>query len=314
MVLKFWRCWSTVFFCLGLLFAPVLGNAQARSSKPPDLAKKVEDPQMAFVIARWSQTACEPDCPEWIVAQGRIMADSAAKLALLLANPANRKLPLILNSYGGNIDSALRMGRLLRRYHMIVGVGWTHFKGCSPFTQATTPCLPDPATKAFAGLADEWGATCFSACPLVLLGGVERIVNTGSRLGLHEPITETHPYIDRYWVTWRMVHGHKVVLSRKFLKRTTLASKTTVGITPYLRKQLVPYLKEMGGAPEILDEMNKATPQTMNLIPDSDGSRSKLGLITNGYGALATHTGYAACNVALIALSNCVHDKEKEPH
>ena len=266
-MLKFWRCCYTFVFCLGVVLVPALATGQAKSSKPPDVAKKVEDPAMVFAIARWSQSACEPDCPEWIVAQGRIMPDTAAKLALVLANPTNRKLPLILNSYGGNIDSALRMGRMLRRYQMTVGVGWTHFSDCSPFTHSPAPCLPNPATKAFAGVADEWGATCFSACPLVLLGGIERIVNTNSRLGLHEPVTETHPYIDRYWVTWRMVHGRKVILSRKFLKRTTLASKTTVGITPHLRELLVPYLKEMGGAPEILDEMNKATPQTMSKRP-----------------------------------------------
>ena len=267
-------------------------------------------PVMDFFIIRLSKSTCEPDCPQWIAAQGRIMPDTDKKLDFILSNPANRKLPILLNSMGGDIEAALRMGNTLRRYNMTTSVGWTHFDGCSPFMHFDTPCNPDGITKTYAGIADEWGAKCYSACPLILLGGARRIVNAGSRLGLHSPLAQSHPYVDNYIDTWSLVHGHKVISSHKFVKRTYLPAKQIVGITPKLRNRFIPYLKAMGGSVQILDEMEKASPTQINLISDADGSRAKLGLITSGYGLLAAFTSSAACRVSLVQQPNCVHRNE----
>ena len=285
----------------------------------PDLPKNAhkidgafQPPAMDFFIIRLSKPACEPDCPEWIAAQGRIMPDTDKKLSAILSTPANRKLPLMLNSYGGDIDAALRMGSTLRRYKMTTSVGWTHFDGCSPFMHFDTPCKPDGINNTYAAIADEWGAKCYSACPLILMGGSKRIVNAGSRIGLHAPLAQSYPYVDRYMDTWSLVHGHKVIVSHKFLKRTYLPAKMIVGITPELRRRFISYLHAMGGTAQIMDEMEKASPTQMNIIPDADGSRAKLGLVTIGYGPLAAHAGLAACNVLLIQQPNCIHLKEKE--
>ncbi|TIV22294.1 MAG: hypothetical protein E5V90_34440, partial [Mesorhizobium sp.] len=51
----------------------------AAKEDPPDLG-----PTMRFVVVRSSATGCEPNCPEWISAEGTIEAGTPALFRRLL--------------------------------------------------------------------------------------------------------------------------------------------------------------------------------------------------------------------------------------
>ena len=315
-------CAKIVFLTISVL-ALAAPNVQAEvgstNKKPPavkaaDKPKPKEAPPMSFVVVRLSLSTCEPNCPEWIAADGRIENNTPAFLARLLAKPEYRKLPLILNSGGGKIFAAMEMGRLIRKYGMNTSVGYTSFVGCSPFEIKDGSCKPSADTKTYPAYAFAYRGYCFSACPLILLGGVVRIVDKDAQVGLHEPVDERHPYVDHFWVTWRMVQGKKITVSRKFINRTYLKTKTTIGVTPELKQKLLPYFKQMGGTPALIDEMGKAAPEKMNVIPWKAGERKKLGLVTDNsldmhYLIDATH-----CLTYGKLSSNCVYAKERRPH
>ena len=297
---------------MGSVFA-----AQAVANPPNKQEQPQQEPQMRFDIIRLSSTACEPLCPEWISAEGQIKADTASKLNALLKNPAYRTLPILINSGGGSIKSALDMGKLIRKYRMTAAVGKTIIFGCVETDRIADKCKVDNITKAYNGLAMPIEAYCASACPLMLLGGVVRVVDTYSFIGLHEPRAETQPYVDHYIISYSMINGHKHFISKEFVKRTYLAKKEIVGVTPVLRRALVPYLKEMGGAPDIIAEMDKAAPKDMNWIKAGTGERERLGLTSNGGSRYTTSfdmlTSPRTCKSSEVRPVNCVLVKEKGP-
>ena len=73
----------------------------------PAVVPVTTTPDMRFVVVRSTMASCEPNCPEWIEGQGQITAGTPAKLNIILANKANRNLPILLNSNGGDIKAAL---------------------------------------------------------------------------------------------------------------------------------------------------------------------------------------------------------------
>ena len=104
--------------------------------------------------------------------QGLISADSPQKLALTLADARKRSqqfslggqpiVRVFLDSPGGQVQSAITMGRLLR-----------------------------------ASAAEVWvdrGNTCESACILVLSGGVSRNAVPSAKLGVHRPYFEKNQF------------------------------------------------------------------------------------------------------------------------
>ena len=291
----------------------VASEASAASKQAPTTAPQpLQERSMAFAVARLATAACEPSCPEWIVADGKIMDGTAAAFAHFLSNPAYRKLPVILNSHGGKIYSAMAMGRMIRKYGMNTAIGYTSFVSCSPFETTDGTCKPSADTHAFQANVFAYRAQCFSACPLILLGGVTRIVDRNAAVGLHEPVDEPHPYVDHFWITWRMEQGKKHIISRKFVNRTYLQAKTLVGVTPRLKQKLLPYFKELGGSPAIIDEMGKAGPKDINLIVWSSGAREKLGLVTNNYLDLRYFISPDHCKFGALN-SNCIDIKERKP-
>jgi hypothetical protein len=283
---------------LGILFF-VVAMATSAFSATPDVAP-TDDPEMQFFVVRATLSGCEPDCPEWIQGQGRIASTSVAKLKALLTDKSNRNLPLFLHSGGGDINAALQMGRVIRQYKMTTTIGRTLFTLCDPYRSAQ--CRPSVSNKSYRGIAMDYGAKCMSACPLLLLGGSQRLVSPNAFLGLHQPVRVDHPYIDRYWETYRLVNGRKVIISKKFVKRITLAPKKVVGVDNRLRNYLAGYIKEMNGSVGILDEMQKADPTNIYKIQESDVRN--LGLATST-DTLDAFSRIETCNASALP-SYCV--------
>ena len=96
-------------FCfLTALFGAAFAGEAVAQAKP-------EDDQMVFVVVRGGEPGCEPTCPEWISAEGGIVADTPARLTKLLKTVGGRRLPIVVSSPGGDVDAALALGRMIRQ-------------------------------------------------------------------------------------------------------------------------------------------------------------------------------------------------------
>ena len=249
-----------------------------KPEKQPPIEKTEFGKAMTFSVLRLSSSVCEPLCPEWIAAEGEITDRTPDKLAKLLAKPEYRKLPVVLNSGGGKVIAAMKMGRLIHKYGMTTVVAGSYGKDCSIGNTCTT--MGTPADKIHLGFV-LGSANCDSACTLILQGGVVRIAGEYVNIGLHQPHDTAQRWVDHYWDTWRIINGKKHIISHRFLKRTYNKPVYIAGVVPEMRTKYIAYFKEMGGSLEILDEMNKASPTAINNISYNTGRRAQLGLVTD---------------------------------
>ena len=146
--------------------------------------------EMRFVVARSSAPGCEPNCPEWISAEGDIVAGTPDLLKSTLKKLGGRKLPIIVNSFGGNVDAALQLGRIIRKNKLDIAIGKTEFSDCWPGTDGCG--FSYGKGSAYLGQASD-GASCNSACPLMFAGGVRRVAGGWNYLGVHQITTTWFP-------------------------------------------------------------------------------------------------------------------------
>jgi hypothetical protein len=156
-------------------------TAEAKPTPPPaELESVPRNGDMRFIVVRGSNPLCNPDCPEWISAEGAITPQTPPKLSQLLATLGDRRLPVVINSRGGDLISALATGRLIHERKLDTAVARTDFVGCDP---AEWNCLAEDG--AYAGLTTDVGVECDSACALMLAGGVRRLVGPQAQLSLY---------------------------------------------------------------------------------------------------------------------------------
>ena len=167
--------------CRGV--APAANCVLAANGKPqPGMYPKPvvpEDGGMWFVVVRSSETGCEPNCPEWISAEGDIDAKALQRLEATLKALGGRKLPLVVSSRGGDVEAAIAMGKVIRKERLDVAVGGTIFADCRPREQGCKV----PAKSPFFGNAVSYEGQCLSDCTLLLAAGKTRLVGYGARLG-----------------------------------------------------------------------------------------------------------------------------------
>ncbi|WP_353042490.1 hypothetical protein [Mesorhizobium sp. M1217] len=239
--------------------------ADAKKSTPekstPDLG-----PTMPFVVVRSSAPGCEPTCPEWISAEGSIEAGTPALFKRTLKALGGRKLPIVVDSPGGNVEAALTLGRLIRKNKLDIAVGKTRFVGCLPDVKNCKE--KDGKGARYFGNAYADGAICNSACPLMFSGGIRRVVGEWAFLGVHQ-ITTTYIRTKLlYRTTYRVVKGKKKILSTKVVSRKNAGSYKTYEMNKPLERKLAAYLKEMGVGLGVLETM-KGTPASsiQQLVP-----------------------------------------------
>ncbi|MER9229074.1 hypothetical protein NKI39_26280 [Mesorhizobium sp. M0664] len=250
--------WSLGLICLVSLLA--MGHAAfAADAKKSTPEKSAPDfgPTMRFVVVRSSAPGCEPTCPEWISAEGSIEAGTPALFKRALKALGGRKLPIVVDSPGGNVEAALTLGRLIRKNKLDIAVGKTRFVGCLPDVKN---CKENDGKSArYFGNAYADGAICNSACPLMFSGGIRRVVGEWAFLGVHQ-ITTTYIRTKLlYRTTYRMVKGKKKILSTKVVSRKNAGSYKTYEMNKPLERKLAAYLKEMGVGLGVLETM-KSTP------------------------------------------------------
>jgi len=238
-----------------------LGLAAAMGMTAFGAAAKEEAPDygptMRFAVVRSSAPGCEPNCPEWISAEGTIDAGTPTLLKRLLKTLGGRQLPIVVNSPGGNVDAALQLGRIVRKNKLDIAVGITEFSGCSP---AMKNCRDnDGKGQPYSGLAYDSGAMCNSACPLMFAGGIRRVVGEWAYLGVHQITTTFRREKLLYRTTYRVVNGRKKIISTRIVSRKNAGSYKTYEMSKAVEKRLSAYLKEMGVEQGVLGVM-KATP------------------------------------------------------
>lgn len=212
--------------------------------------------EMKFVVVRSLEAGCEPLCTEWIAAEGEITSRSDDKFRAVLKSLGKRKLPVVINSRGGDIDAAMAMGRMIRKRKIDVLVGTTEFIGCQP---------SEKDCKVNRGRGAEYfgrpfiNATCNSACPLVLSGGVHRYAAPSAFVGVHQ-VTTTLTFTDLVYETkYKMVGGKKKIVSKKVVKRSKGKTRVVSQMSKDIEKKIRAYFDEMGISQIIVDRM-KATP------------------------------------------------------
>jgi hypothetical protein len=118
---------------------------------------------MSFRLVPFHDARCTTDCLQIIEAKGEIRFDSAEGFLAFARNlPGRVSATLIVDSPGGNLGGAIKLGFVLRRLGATVIVGR----------------VGESATRI-------WGGSCASACPFLLMGGRRRYVPDGSRVGVH---------------------------------------------------------------------------------------------------------------------------------
>jgi hypothetical protein len=260
----------TILYVVWLVLSPflIIPAAYAEDQK--------REPPMKVVIVRDSAPDCEPLCPQWIAAEGEIVASTPALFKRAIKNAGKAKLQVLIQSGGGNVRAAVEIGRMIRKAGLDVGVGWTNFKDvCKP---GTANCkLPPENQGIYHGLPYHTNAYCSSACPLILAGGVNRMAGWGTYIGEHQVRTnwvqgDTITYREKYY----MVKGKKKVVSRKIVARKKGKSYTTSGLYKGLRKELTAYLNEMGVGLSLFDMMEKAPPSSIYWMSADELSKTKL--------------------------------------
>jgi hypothetical protein len=165
-------------FALALLGMLEAGAPARADLRPP--ARMRGEPPMRFVRVVSADPACAPNCPEWLSAEGRIGPGTARDLAEALEALKGRRLPILIHSPGGSVRDAIAMGEIIRARGLAVAVARTLIVNCP---ERAPKCPSGP------GSAMTGGATCASACVLVLAGGVERLVGPAPLIGVHQMTT-----------------------------------------------------------------------------------------------------------------------------
>ena len=280
------RCHQTALWLLTaislLVFSPLSSEAAEVAGGMP----------MQFLLVHGDMGPCRADnnCPDWISAEGQIMADSPRKLQKFLKRLGNPKLPIVVSSPGGDVRAAMEMAYAIRKQKLSVAVGRTRSRGClyaEPI--CSTAIAKDSSIK---GEPFSAGAICFSACPLLFAGGVERVSSPFALLGVHQ-ITTTYSEVRvQYRTEYEMVNGKRKVLSKREIGRKFVGKYDTTKLDKAQKARLVAFLDKMGVDKSLVDVMLGTDPSGIHLISQMDALKMKL-------------TTELADAVALVSARNC---------
>lgn len=284
-----------IWLAIVLVLAGMAGAAAAPSQE-----------QMEFTVVRSAEDGCEPTCPEWIFAQGPITSQSDDRLKKLLRKLGKRRLPIIINSPGGDVDAAIAMGRAIRAAGLDIAVGATAFVRCAP---SETKCQGNKGRGAdYFGFAGSIGAYCNSACPLVLAGGAHRIAEPFASIGLHQVTTTFRKTKVLYQERYKTVNGRKKVISKKVLRRENAGSYKVYEMDKKIEGRLRAYLKEMGVDGYIVDIMKQTSADKIDFVSQVVAEANRLiepdGKLNMLVGAQLCRSVPASSNCRLITTSD----------
>ena len=147
---------------------------------------------MTFRFGRFADAPdCGLPCSQFVVAEGMITPASWLRLGAMMTKMEGRRLPVLLNSPGGNILGAANLGRVFKMNAMPAVAAIAHAAPCDG-----AACAGEGAfdVQSYSFVAGD-GALCASACPYAFAGSPHRFADLGSRFGVHaarlpEPIAQ----------------------------------------------------------------------------------------------------------------------------
>ncbi|MDL2405043.1 hypothetical protein PY650_05130 [Rhizobium calliandrae] len=264
------RCCQRTLWFLTTVLLLLLSFASAEAA-----GSDVSQP-MEFLLVHGDMAWCRADnsCPDWISAEGQIMADTPKRLQKLLKRLGDRKLPIVVSSPGGDVRAAIEMAYTIRKRGLPIAVGRTRSRDCSyaePICSAAR--AKDGSIK---GETYSFGAICFSACPLFFAGGVERVSGPFALLGVHQ-ITTTYSEVRvQYRTEYETVNGRRKILSKREVGRKFVGKHDTTKLDKQQKARLVAFLKEMGIDKSLVDLMLGTQPTSIHLIAQMDALKLKL--------------------------------------
>ncbi len=258
-------------FCLA-----VVGAALAKGT--PTMGPPAR-PALARAIA-----PCDAKC-DWIVLQGFIDKTTLADFRKLLKTLGRAKPPVFLNSGGGDVDSALEIGRLIRAKGLDTAVAAsTLAEGPPPPGKAAPVRAQSTAVRAF----------CASACSFVLAGGVRRLVGRGVPVGVHEiviPEQDAEQRV-RFYLTQTFRLGRKVISKQiVFVREQKFTRHIQRHDAPEAHyRKVAAYFDAMKvDAKKLVALMKTATPEQISWLSAASLTETRL----------ATETNYADSLLAL---------------
>ncbi len=221
----------------GAMAAPVIAAPVQTAPAKPAPAQSPDEAPMQVSVVRANWPGCEPDCPEWIAARGRIDETTPSKFRKVLAQIGRRKLPVLIDSLGGSGLDGYTIGRMIRAKGLDVSVSQTELQTCAKDDKACRTVTPQGVAL---GRPKTLGAKCASACVHVLAGGIRRFAGLGTFVGVHQVKSfETRIKVLR---TYRAYGDQKVLVSEKRVSSKTVPVVTTDDVYSKMKRFFV----EMG--------------------------------------------------------------------
>ncbi len=200
---------------------------------------------MLVRLVRSATPGCEPNCAEWIAAEGRITQETPAAFEAVFRQLGSRKTPVLVRSVGGSVDAAMAIGRMIRARGLDVTVAHTALDGCP--ADRDQRCVAGDTSR-LRGTPVTRGFYCASACVLLFAGGVRRLVAPWSSVGVHEITEVTKQWRARriYRLTRRVMPNHQARVFRTLVSETTLSTKiSTSSASRAVLSRMTDYLREM---------------------------------------------------------------------
>jgi hypothetical protein len=173
---------------LVLAYALTCGVAAAAPSRQRPQAPTSPEEPMTFYVVKGAPDSCGPGCDRWIVAEGKVESDTAARLKTFLERSRDRSLPIYFASPGGNLDQAIAMGNMLHGKPSVARVGRTMVRECGFEAQDSDVCVKlKQSGRELHGDLFTSGAICASACPYVFMGAAVHEVAPDAILAIHSP-------------------------------------------------------------------------------------------------------------------------------
>ncbi len=244
----------------------------AAISQAAENKKQAGQAPMRFIIVR--SLLCMEDCREWISAEGRITTDTPGQLRKILKKIGDRKLPVVFQSEGGEVDAAYAMGRMIRKAGLETAVGGTRLKDCPADDTRCAAAIEKDGSSV--GVTYSDGAYCFSACPLAFAGGTSRVSSQWAFIGVHQITTVYKRERVSYRIEYKIVNGKKTEISRKEVGRKSAGQSSSTKLGKKAAAALTGYLKEMGVSADLIGLMLSTPPDRITIVPPADALRMGL--------------------------------------
>jgi hypothetical protein len=162
LVLSGWARLCAAVLCLAALDGAVHAVSSLEERKLP----------MKFAWNLDSSSRCEPQCKGWIAATGIVTSETYREFEEFAKTRDLRGATIVLDSGGGSVLDAIKLGRRWRELRMSTTVGIAIETAPTLTNAARTSVMPE--------------AYCESMCVFLLLAGVNRYVPETAHIRVHQ--------------------------------------------------------------------------------------------------------------------------------